>query len=138
MVTPLKISIVSVVVNVALAVLLFFPMRLGVVGLALATAVAAWVNVALLALGLRRRGFLALDARTRGRLPRILIASLLMGALLWAGQSGLEGWFDAGFWVRVGGLALLVGGGLAAYALLAPALGAIPPAELRALITRRP
>ncbi len=122
----------------ALAVLLFFQFRLGVVGLALATAIAAWVNVALLALGLQRRGFLSLDARIRGRLPRILLASLMMGALLWAGQSGLEGWFDAGFWVRVAGLALLVGGGLAAYALLALLLGAIAPAELKALIARRP
>jgi putative peptidoglycan lipid II flippase len=138
MVTPLKISIVSVAINVALAVLLFFHFRLGVVGLALATAIAAWVNVALLAFGLRRRGFLSVDARNRGRLPRILLASLLMGALLWAGQSGLDGWFDSGFWMGVGGLALLVGGGLAAYALLAPALGAVAPSELRALIARRP
>ncbi len=138
MVTPLKFSIVSVAVNVALAMLFFFPLGLGVVGLALATAIAAWVNVALLALGLRHRGFLSLDARNRGRLPRILLASLLMGALLWAGQSGLDGWFDAGFWIRVGGLTLLVGGGLAAYSLLALLLSAIAPAELKALIARRP
>ena len=122
----------------SLRFILFFQFRLGVVGLALATAIAAWVNVTLLAFGLRRRGFLSLAARTRGRLPRILLASLLMGGLLWAGQVALDGWFDAGFWVRVGGLALLVGGGLAAYALLAPALGAIAPAELRALLARRP
>jgi putative peptidoglycan lipid II flippase len=138
MVTPLKISIVSVVVNVVLAVLLFFYFRLGVVGLALATAIAAWVNVALLALGLRRRDFLSLDARNRSRLPRILLASLLMGALLWVGQNALDGWFDVGFWVGVGGLALLIGGGLVAYGLLAPALGAVAPAELRALVSRRP
>ncbi len=90
MVTPLKFSIVSVVVNVAFAILFFFPLGLGVVGLALATAIAAWINVALLALGLWHRGFLSLDARNRGRLPRILLASLLMGALLWAGQNSLH------------------------------------------------
>ena len=45
-------------------------------------AIAAWVNVALLALGLRRRGFLDLDARIRGRLPRMLLASLLLGERL--------------------------------------------------------
>jgi putative peptidoglycan lipid II flippase len=138
MVTPLKISIVSVVVNIVLAVLLFFQFRLGVVGLALATAVAAWVNVALLALGLRRRKFLRLDAQNRNRLPRILLASLLMGALLWSGQNALDGWFDAGFWVGVGGLALLVGGGLVGYGLLALLLGAVAPSELRALRPPRP
>jgi putative peptidoglycan lipid II flippase len=138
MVTPFKISIVSVAVNIALAVLFFFQFRLGVVGLALATAIAAWVNVALLAFSLRRRKFLSLDTRNRGRLPRILLASLLMGALLWAGQNTLEGWFDAGFWVGVGGLVLLVGGGLVAYGLLALLLGAVAPAELRALRPPRP
>ncbi len=135
-VTPLKVAAISVTANVGLALLLFW--RIGFVGLALATAIAAWLNAGLLGFLLHRKGFLEPDARLRARLPRILLASLLMGALLWAGQSGLEGWFDAGFWARVGGLALLVGGGLAAYSLLAPALGAIPPAELRALIARRP
>jgi putative peptidoglycan lipid II flippase len=134
--TPLKVAAVSVAANIALAVALF--LKTGFVGLALATAIAAWLNAGLLALALHRRGFLDPDHRLRSRLPRILLASLLMGTLLWAGQTALDGWFDAGFWVGVGGLALLVGGGLVAYALLAPALGAIAPGELRAFIARRP
>jgi hypothetical protein len=61
-----------------------------------------------------------------------------MGAGLWGGQEALAGWFDAGFWVGITGLALLVGGGLVAYGLLAPALGAVAPAELKALVSRWP
>ncbi len=134
--TPLKVAAVSVAANIALAVALF--LKIGFVGLALATAIAAWLNAGLLAWLLYRRGFLQTDGRLRGRLPRVLLASLLMGALLWGGQIALDGWFDAGFWVGIAGLALLVGGGLAAYALLAPVLGAVAPAELRTLLARRP
>jgi putative peptidoglycan lipid II flippase len=130
-VTPLKVAAVSVVLNIALSLALFW--RIGFVGIALATAVAAWVNAGLLAGGLWRRAFLRPDARLRSRLPRIVIASVLMGAGLWAAQQALDGWFDAGFWVGVGGLALLVGGGLLAYGLLALLLGAVAPADLRAL-----
>ncbi len=135
-VTPLKIAGVSVATNIVLAVVLF--LQIGFVGLALATALAAWVNAGLLALGLRRRGFLRLDARTRSRLPRMALASLLMGAALWGGTAALDGWFDAGMWIGVAGLALLVGGGLAVYGLLALVLGAVTPAELKALAARRP
>ncbi len=134
-VTPLKIAAVSVVVNIALALVLFW--RIGFVGIALATALAAWVNAGMLAGGLWRRAFLRPDARLRSRLPRIVIASVLMGAGLWGGQEVLIGWFDDGLWSGVLGLALLVGGGLAAYGLLAQLLGAATVGELRQL-RRRP
>ena len=137
MVTPLKFSIVSVVANIVLAAVLFFYYGLGVVGLALATAIAAWVNVGLLAVGLRRRGFLSLDARNRGRLPRTVLASLVMGAFLWWLLDALTGWFDVGIWPGVAGLAILVAGGLAVYGFLALALGAVRVSELRAALTRR-
>jgi putative peptidoglycan lipid II flippase len=135
-VTPLRIATVSVVVNIALSLVLFW--QIGFVGIALATALAAWVNAGLLAGGLWRRAFLRPDDRLKTRLPRVAIASLLMGAGLWGGQEALAGWFDAGFWVGITGLALLVGGGLVAYGLLAPALGAVAPAELKALVSRWP
>jgi len=109
-----------------------------VVGLALATAVAAWVNVGLLAIGLHRRGFLSLDARNRGRLPRIVLASLVMGAFLWWLLGVLTGWFDAGIWLGVSGLAILVGSGLAVYGISALALGAVRLSELRGTLSRRP
>src|SRR3546814_6092017 len=72
-VTPFRYSVVSVVVNVALSLVLFWQLRH--VGIALATALAAWLNAVLLALSLRRFGFCRLDERFRARLPRILLAS---------------------------------------------------------------
>src|SRR3546814_8711675 len=60
------------------------------VGIALATSLAAWLNVVLLALSLRRFGFCHLDARFRRRLPRILAASAAMGAALWMARRSEE------------------------------------------------
>ncbi|MCG8356593.1 MAG: murein biosynthesis integral membrane protein MurJ, partial [Kiloniellales bacterium] len=134
-VRPLKMAAASVAANIALSLALFWP--LGHVGLALATALAAWLNAGLLAWGLRRRAFLALDRRFRQRLPRIVIASVLMGAGLWAGALWLAPWFEAGQALRILGLALLVGAGLAAYALLALVSGAFDREDLRSLLSRR-
>ena len=134
-VRPLKMAAASVAANIALSLALFWP--LGHVGLALATALAAWLNAGLLAWGLRRRAFLALDRRFRQRLPRIVIASVLMGAGLWAGALWLAPWFEAGQALRILGLALLVGAGLAAYAVLALVSGAFDREDLRSLLSRR-
>ncbi|MFQ5774135.1 MAG: murein biosynthesis integral membrane protein MurJ [Kiloniellaceae bacterium] len=135
--TPLKMAAASVAANVALSLILFWP--LGHVGIALATALSAWLNTALLATALRRRGFLALDGRIRARLPRIAAASLAMGGALWAvsSQAGLASWFDGAVALRVFGLAILVAGGLVVYAGLAFALGAVERGELAALARRR-
>jgi putative peptidoglycan lipid II flippase len=135
-VTPFRTAAVSVAANIALALVLFW--QIGFVGLAVATALAAWLNVGLMAVFLRRRSYLHLDSRFRSRLPRIAIASLLMGLVLWAAREALAGWFDAGFWIGVAGLTILVAGGLASYGVLAPLLGAVKPAELKALLSRRP
>ncbi len=134
-VTPLRMAVASVAANIALSLILFWPLRH--VGIALATALAAWLNTGLLGAALCRRGFLVLDARLRRRLPRIAAASLLMGAALWALARWLLPWFDAGAWLRISGLVILVGGGLGLYALLASALDAVDRAELALLFNRR-
>ncbi len=135
-VRPLQMASASVAANIVLALILFWP--LGHVGLALATALAAWLNAGLLALGLRRRGYIALDARLRQRLPRIVLASAVMGGGLWGGARLLGPWFDAALPLQASALALLVGAGLAGYAVLALLLGAVRADELKTLLARRP
>ena len=135
-VTPLKVAVASVGANVVLSLALFWP--LGHVGLALATALAAWLNAGALAVLLRRRAFLSLDERLRGRLPRMLAASLAMGLLLWGLAQALAPWFGAAVPQGIAGLVLLVVLGLASYGALALAFGAITRAELRGLLKRGP
>ena len=140
-VTPLKFALAGVVANIVLSLLLFWLLSargLGHVGLALATSLAAWLTVLLLAVSLRGRGFLRFDARIRARLPRIGLASLTMGGVLWGLQSVLLPWFDQAIHLRIAGLAILVAAGLLAYGALAFAFGAFDRAELAAMLRRRP
>ncbi len=133
-VTPFRVAVATVAANIALSLILFWP--LGHVGIALATSLSAWLSAALLGGALLRRGFLRFDARLKARLPRIALASLIMGAGLWALAAWLLPWFDADPVWRVAGLALLVGGGLGLYALLALVFGVLRLDELKTLRRR--
>ena len=91
-----------------------------------ATSAAGWVNALLLIYLLHRRGHFALDRRARRSLPRMLAAALGMGALLLVLEPLLRPALAGGLVLRLGALAILVGGGLAAFALLALVLGVGP------------
>lgn len=133
--TPVRIALVAVAVNLVGNLVLIWP--LAHVGQALATALSAWVNAGLLYLTLRRRGWLALDARARRASLRILLAAAIMAAVAFAlGQLVLP-WVTGGALERAAGLVLLVGGGVAAYGLAALALGVVPLAAIRARLARR-
>ena len=132
--TPVRIAVLCLVVNVALNLALMGP--LAHVGIALATTLAGWLNVGLLAAGLARRGFLRPDRRLRRRLPRMIAASVGMAAVLWGVSLGLEPTLDTAG-VRIAALAALVAAGLVAYGALAAAMGAVLASEMRALLARR-
>lgn len=82
--TPMIYASISALVNLLLGAALFF--TIGFYGLALATSVAAWGNVACLAFVQRQRGHFILDSRLVSRLPRIILAAAVMGLALY----GLE------------------------------------------------
>ena len=134
-VTPLKFAAVSVAVNIVFSLALF--PALAHVGIALATAIAAWVNTGLLAWCLWRQGFHTVDARLWQRSLRIVLASALMGVALWVATAWLAPWLDGDLVLKLGALVLLVLGGLAAFALLALATGAARLGELRSMLSRR-
>lgn len=134
-VTPLRFAVASVLANIVLSLLLFLPF--GHVGIALATALSSWLNTGLLWLSLRRQGFFELDARLRARLPRVLGASLAMGALVYGLALAVDPWLDQGLAPRIAALVLVVGAGVFAYAGFALALGALRTAELRNMLSAR-
>jgi putative peptidoglycan lipid II flippase len=125
--TPMRFALVNVGVNVA-GSLILFPL-IGFVGIAIATSLAGWVNVALLVVGLRGR--LGLGPNRRRQLGRTLIAAATMGVVVWLAHQGLETWFAGPQWQRVAALVLLVGSGFSAYALLALGLKATSIQELK-------
>ncbi len=127
--TPVKVALVCLAANLVFVVTLMWP--LAHVGIALATALSAWLNAGLLAWLLRRDGLLQPDARLRRRLPRIVSASLAMAAGLWLAQR----------WLApvppTLGLALLVAGGGGGFLALAKVSGALDFRELRGAFGRR-
>jgi putative peptidoglycan lipid II flippase len=79
--TPVKAALTGVAVNVALKIALVG--SLAQVGLALATAVGAWINLLLVVGFAARAGYLDLDRALIRSAARFLISGALLGAALW-------------------------------------------------------
>ena len=126
--TPMLIAGVTVIVNIVFSIMLFD--SLGHIGIAIATSIAAWVNVALLLFGLRN--FWKPDARLKSRMPKILIASIVMGSLLWILHQTIKEMFNHDFWLRLGGVSMLVIFGITIYFFIAFKLKASSLKELKA------
>jgi len=126
--SPMMMAGITVFVNIVISLSLFG--RLGHVGIALATAIAAWVNVALLLFGLR--DFWKADSRLKKRLPRIISATMIMGIGIWFINRLIEGWFvESGFGQRLLGLSILVISGFLIYAIAALKLNATSIEDLK-------
>jgi putative peptidoglycan lipid II flippase len=126
--TPVKIAVVCLVANIVFILALLWP--LAQIGIALATALAAWLNAGLLGFRLYRGNLLRPDARLRRRLPRIVLVSLAMGAALWL----LEPWLAP--LPQSLALAVLVVLGGTIFAVLAQLSGAMALGEVRAHMAR--
>lgn len=124
---PMMMAGITVLVNIVVSLALFS--SLGHVGIAIATTVAAWVNVFLLARGLK--GLVHVDKEFWRKTLRICLASIVMGGLVWAGYQLLGSWFEDVFWKQCASLALLIGFGISIYAVLVLVLRATSLAELR-------
>ncbi|MCC7346323.1 MAG: murein biosynthesis integral membrane protein MurJ [Variibacter sp.] len=82
--TPVKASLTAAAVNIGLKVLLMG--TLAQVGLALATSIGAWVNIALVAFMAQRAGLLRLDPTLVDRVARLLLASVVLAVVVWAAE----------------------------------------------------
>lgn len=130
--SPMIMAGITVAVNVVCSMVLFLLLRpygYGHVGIAVATSIAAWVNVFLLWRGLR--GFLQVHDRTRKKLWRMLAASVLMGVAVWICWWTLEDWFQYGPWHKIVTLTLLVGWGALCYGWLVVRLKVTSLGELK-------
>ncbi len=132
---PFRYAVVSLLVNAGFAVGLM-PI-LGFMAAALATTVAGWVMVWQLWAGSRAMGEAALtDARFRARLPRMMLAAVLMGGCLWLGEIVLGPALGAPA-LRYVALAALVGIGIVSYFGVGLVIGAFRVAEFRAALRRQ-
>jgi len=142
--TPMRYAAISLTANTLGSVALFFLFRsMGLMphlGIAVATTLGGWLNAGLLYRTLAKRGEFVGDARLRRALPRIGLATIVMGAALWIAASALAPCFapPSGAAVRFGALAALVGAGLLVYAAATFAFGIIDRRQLRGLLRRNP
>ena len=133
-VTPVRVAVVSMAVNIAASLLLIGP--LGHIGVALATAIAAWRNTLVLAAILVRRRALSIDLRLRHRLIRIVLASAAMGLVLWFLEPMLAGALAGSLVERLGALIALILAGIVVYFAAAFGLGAASAADIRAQLRK--
>jgi putative peptidoglycan lipid II flippase len=130
--TPMWFAMATVAVNIVLSWLL--SRFMGHVGIALATSIAAWLNALLLIASCYRHNFFSADQRLRQRLPRMIVATAVMGTGLWLTlHFGLEPFYSegAGFKVALAGLAILLPLGAGLYALACQLTGAFTLHDLR-------
>ncbi len=128
--TPVRIAALCVVVNLILNLALMWWLKH--VGLALATALSAWLNCLLLARTLSRRGDFVMDQRLRKRLPLTLLSTLIMAIGLGLLHVGLEPWLAGSLLDRVMAVVALASGGVGLFACAAYVTGAARLHDLRA------
>lgn len=134
--TPVRVAVFSMLFNLVGNLILIWP--LGHVGVAVSTAIAAWVNVLVLYWLLHRRDQLRMDARFKDKALRILGASTAMGVALWLLNPLLDPYMARSVTERVTALILLCGIGGLVYGVAALLFRTYALSELRALLRRSP
>ena len=133
--TPLRIAMWVLAANIALNFALVPWM--GLYGLALALALTAWLNCAMLYITLRRRGHFQISAHVASRIFRQLIAAAAMGVALYAVNVFLGPMFNGGTIERMIALSTLVGAGGIVYFGLGWMIGAIDRDDVLILLKRK-
>ena len=133
--TPVRYAMISMVVNLVLNLLLIRPLQH--MGPPLATALASTVNVGLLYRTLSQRGHFTADTQLRRRAPRVALAALLMGGVLWYLADRFQPFVTAPGLARWVALCVLVATGMVVYGLATFLFGAFHRRDLTRLIRRR-
>lgn len=133
--TPVYTAATSLVVTVALNLVLV--PRIGVLALAVAGSIGAWVNTVLLYAILVRRGFFHLTPLVIGRVARISVASAVMGAVLWYAARTGEPYFEGDTLERLGALIALMGAGAAAFGIAGTLLRVLDKPTIARLMQRQ-
>ncbi len=139
--SPMAYALWSVAINTVLGAGLFFYLHqtrgLGFPGLAVATSAAAWVNVILLVGGLIQRGWYSPGPRLISRLVRSLLASGLMGIMLYYAVENADVIRAHTIDRKIIVTLLIICLGMVVYGLAALVTGAIRLSDIKGLVRRR-
>jgi len=133
--TPMIYAGLSALINIGLGLYMF--KTIGFQGLALATSVAAWFNVICLTWLLIKNGNFDPDLRLLSRLPRIALASAVMGVALLGLSAPISGYLSGNFALDFLVLGALCGIGFVIYAAAAALLRAFSMSDIRDALSRQ-
>lgn len=111
--TPVRYGIIAMISNMGFNAILAW--QLSYVGLALATSLSAFINMALLYRGLHKQGVYQITAKTIGFIVRLCIAGAVMVAVILWLMSDMSVWLQWSTAKRAGVLAGLIGAGALSY-----------------------
>jgi len=129
--TPVKIGIIAIFSNMLFNLLIVLPWyQLGYAaphaGLALATALAGYVNAGLLIYSLKKQNIYQAQAGNIKHLVQVIIATTLMGISIWWLTPADNWWQHAGVWQKISMLFGLIGGAMVIYVIALLIVGIKP------------
>ena len=137
--TPFYFATVGVAVNISLSLILFY--QIGYIGIAMATAIAAWINAGLLFFRLRSLSHYVVDPRLKSRFWRLLLSCLGMVLTLLAIQFGLDQWrpiaIEPAKYFDMAGLIFMVVMGATIYSFCLIFTGAAQWSDVTSIVKRR-
>ncbi|MBT5540741.1 MAG: lipid II flippase MurJ, partial [Alphaproteobacteria bacterium] len=128
--TPVIIAGISVLVDIVLSVYFVFYTPLNHIGIALATALASWVNALLLGYMLHRQGFLAVDQKLKTFFPRIILATLVTAVIVYVTSDWTSPLIAGNFMEKIAALATIIISGLFGFILMVVLTRAVVLKEL--------
>ncbi|WP_317683600.1 murein biosynthesis integral membrane protein MurJ [Terasakiella sp. A23] len=132
--TPMIIAAICMVVNIVFNLILMGPFLH--VGLAMATVISAWTNTVLLAVVLKKRGYMTLDRRLKSKVWRILLCCVVMGGVLFGLQMNMTDFISGSQLERILSLITLVMVGIITYFVCGHVTGAQRLSEIKKLMKR--
>ena len=133
--TPFKIALVCVAVNLVLNLTLSGPFKQ--VGMAAATSIAGWVNVAVMGYILHTRGLFVPDALLKKRVMKMLAASGIMAVALLLSEGYFADFYAADMGMKVLALSGTIAIGMAVYGASVLLLKAYDASLMMKLVRRR-
>lgn len=133
--TPFKIAAVCVVINLFFNLTLSGPFKQ--VGMAMATSIASWVNLSVMAYILHKRGLFAPDSMLKIRLLKMLGASAIMAVALVGIDAYTANLYDDGILRNVALLLITIVLGMAVYSVGVLTLKAYSMGDIRQRLKRR-
>ncbi len=134
--TPMRFTLISAVSNMILCLVAYTLLKSTQslhIGCAVATTIAGWLNVLLLIVSLNRKGFLSLTSEFWIKLFKMLIASIVMGIVVWTAANFLHEPLHEGLKVvKFLILGLIAGVGIVCYFLVSHLIGATTLSEIKA------